>query len=243
MDNITASGITASEVTLRATDEHELSAYRASPAGTPIGGVVLLHEIFGVNPHIREVVDGYARRGYLTISPALFDRAERGVEMDYDQSAVNKGRNLRNAIPWDATLLDLQCAIDAVCAAGPVAVIGYCWGASLAFLSTTRLKGVTCAVGYYGAQTMPFAHEKVRVPLMLHFGELDHRIPPDDIETIRRHNPQIEMHMFPADHGFACDHRKEWHAASAERALRLTLGFLRQHMRAPAAGGAFTTSP
>jgi carboxymethylenebutenolidase len=90
---------------------------------------------------------------------------------------------------------------------------------------------------------MPFAHEKVRVPLMLHFGELDPRIPPDDIATIRRHNPQIEMHSFPADHGFNCDHRKEWHAESAERALRLTLGFLQRHMRAPAAAGEITTSP
>jgi carboxymethylenebutenolidase len=235
--------ITASDVTLRAADGHALSAYRAAPARTWRGGVVLLHEIFGVNPHIREVVDGYARRGYLTISPALFDRAERGVEMGYDHAAVSKGRDLRNAIPWDATLLDLQAAIDAARVAGPVAVIGYCWGASLAFLSTTRLDGVTCAVGYYGAQTMPFAHEKVRVPLMLHFGELDPRIPPDDIATIRRHNPQIEMHSFPADHGFNCDHRKEWHAESAERALRLTLGFLQRHMRAPAAAGEVTTSP
>jgi carboxymethylenebutenolidase len=110
-----------------------------------------------------------------------------------------------------------------------VAVLGYCWCGTLAFLASTRLAGVTCAVGYYGAQTMPFVEERIRVPVLLHFGELDPRIPPRDIERIMRHNPEIEMHMFPADHGFNCDHRNEWHAPSAAKALALTLAFLDRH--------------
>lgn len=192
----------------------------------------MLHEIFGVNAHIREVCDGYAKHGFLAVAPALFDRVQPHTELAYDDAAIARGRELRAAIPVEATLLDVQAAIDAAREAGAVAVLGYCWGGTLAFLSATRLQGVSCAVGYYGAQTIPFAHETIRVPVLMHFGELDPRIPPADIATIRRHNPGIEMHTFPADHGFNCDHRKEWHAESATRALELTLAFLDRTLRA-----------
>jgi carboxymethylenebutenolidase len=113
-----------------------------------------------------------------------------------------------------------------------VAVLGYCWGGTLAFLAAARLPGIACAVGYYGGQTAPFAHEEARVPVLLHFGTLDPRTPPAYIEAIRRHNPQTEIHTFPADHGFNCDHRKEWHEPSARQALALSLAFLDRHMPA-----------
>jgi len=222
--------IRTATVGLRASDGHALAAYRAAPAGRARAGLVVLQEIFGVNAHIREVCDGYARRGFLAVSPALFDRAERGVELDYSRASIARGRALRAAIGWDASLLDVAAAIAAAAAAGPVAVLGYCWGGSLAFLSATRLSGVTCAVGYYGGQIAPFAEERIRVPLLLHFGELDPRIPPEDVARIRAHNPDIEVHTFPADHGFNCDHRGEWHEASARKALALTLAFLDRHL-------------
>ena len=145
-------------------------------------------------------------------------------------------RDLRSQVGWDGPLRDLQASIDAAGRVGPVAVLGYCWGGSLAFLAATRLRGLRCAVGYYGGQTAPFAHEHVRVPVLLHFGEFDPRVPAADVETIRRHNPGIEIHMFPADHGFNCDHRQEWHAASAAHALDLSLAFMRRHL-APTVGG------
>lgn len=217
-------------VALRAADGHALTAYRVEPEGAPRGGLVILQEIFGVNRHIREVCDGYARHGYAALSPALYDRVRRGVGLEYDAEGIAAGRSLRAAVGWDGALLDLQAAIDAIGHAGPVAVIGYCWGGTLAFLAATRLEGLRCAVGYYGGQTVPFAQERPRVPVMMHFGELDPRIPAADREIIRRANPEIEMHLFPADHGFNCDHRREWHAPSAARALKLTLTFLERHL-------------
>lgn len=217
-------------ITLRAADGHALSAYRSAPASVPVGGLVVLQEIFGVNAHMREICDAYAGRGFLTIAPALFDRARRGTELGYDEQAVARGRALRTAIAVEATLLDVQAAIDAAAEGGGVAVLGYCWGGSIAFMSATRLSGVRCAVAYYGAQTIPYAHEPIRVPVLMHFGEHDPRIPPADIATIMRHNPGIEMHLYPADHGFNCDHREEWHAESASRALARTLVFLERNL-------------
>ncbi|HWE18484.1 MAG TPA: dienelactone hydrolase family protein [Hyphomicrobiaceae bacterium] len=227
-------------ISLQATDGHRLEAYRASPRMPAGRALVVLQEIFGVNAHIREVCDAFARRGYLAVAPALFDRAERGVELGYDSAAIEKGRRLRAAIGWDAMLLDVSAAVAAG-GAGPVAVLGYCWGGTLAFLAAARLAGIACAVGYYGGQTAPFAQEKVQVPLLLHFGEFDPRTPPDYIDAIRRHNPQIEIHLFPADHGFNCDHRKEWHEPSARSALQLSLAFLDRHM--PARPAYPTTAP
>src|SRR5262245_39467349 len=142
-------------VTLQAEDGHRLAAYRAYPSTPSARSLVVLQEIFGVNAHIREVCDGFARRGYRAVAPALFDRAERGVELGYDPAAVEKGRRLRAAIGWDATLLDVSAAIAATGGAGPIAVLGYCWGGTLAFLAAARLPGVDCAVGYYGGQTAP----------------------------------------------------------------------------------------
>lgn len=227
--------MTRARMTLTASDGHRLGAYRARPASDPLGGLVVLQEIFGVNRHIREVCDGYAGCGYDVVSPALFDRVRPDVELDYDSEGVKAGRDLRAVVGWDASLLDVQAAIDAVGSSGPVAVIGYCWGGTLAFLAATRLVGAACVVGYYGGQTLPFAHETPRVPVLLHFGEHDPRIPPRDRATIARHNPQIESRLYPADHGFNCNHRKEWHEPSAQRALDITLAFLGCHLCQPEA--------
>jgi carboxymethylenebutenolidase len=224
--------IATSMIALTARDGHRLSAYRVEPKRSNGAGLVVLQELFGLNAHIRQVCDAYGALGYGVISPGLFDRVRPNVDLGYDQMGIEAGRKLRAQIGWDAALADVQAAIDAASAAGPVAVLGYCWGGSLAFLAATRLRGLRCAVGYYGGQTAPFAEEKIRVPVMLHFGTLDPRIPPADIERIRRGNPAIEIHSFPADHGFNCDHRKEWHGPSAKEALALTLGFLSRCLKA-----------
>ncbi|UEM24427.1 dienelactone hydrolase family protein (plasmid) [Skermanella mucosa] len=222
-------------MSLKAADGHRLGAYRARPASSLLGGLVVLQEIFGVNQHIREVCDGYAACGYDVIAPALFDRVQSGLEIDYGSRSIRTGRDLRAIIGWNAALLDVQAAIDAMDSSGPVAVIGYCWGGTLAFLAATRLRGLACAVGYYGGQTIPFAQETPRVPVLLHFGEHDPRISPEDRDTIARHNPEIEMRLYPADHGFNCNHRKEWHEPSARKALEITHAFLARHLHQPEA--------
>ena len=221
------------DIRLRSADNHELSAYRVRSAAGP-AAIVILQEIFGVNRHIRELCDAFAQRGFSVISPALFDRVRKGVELGYGNEDVETGRALRAQIPCNATLLDVQSAIDAVADDGPVAVMGFCWGGSMSFLAACRLKGLACAVSYYGAQTMPFIHEQPRVPVLMHFGEFDPRISQADRETTRRLHPEIEMHVFPADHGFNCDHRQAYDAASAQCAEELALAFIHRHLGIPA---------
>ena len=83
-----------STIQLNAADRNVLTAYVARPETAPKGAVVVIQEIFGVNDHIRSVADRYAAQGYLSIAPALFDRAQKGVELGYDAEGIEIGRAL-----------------------------------------------------------------------------------------------------------------------------------------------------
>jgi len=219
-------------VELRAADGFKLAAYRAVPAGASKGGLVVLQEIFGVNHHIRYVADQFSGLGYSVVAPALFDRAERSIDIGYDEASVNRGVRLRAAIKLEDTLLDVAAAVQSLKGTGKIAVIGYCWGGSLAFLSATRLTGIACAVGYYGGMIAAHAQEKPKVPLMLHFGERDHGIPMTDVQKIIAARPEIQLFTYDAGHGFSCDERASFDKSSHEKALGRTLAFLNEQLAA-----------
>ncbi len=116
-------------IELTAADGHRLGAYLARPAGAPKAGLVVVQEIFGINRHIRAVTEGFAADGYLAIAPALFDRREHGLELGYEAEDVARGRELKAATSWEEAAQDVGAAIEAAAEAGPVGVVGYCWGA------------------------------------------------------------------------------------------------------------------
>jgi carboxymethylenebutenolidase len=215
---------------LKASDGFLLGGYRADPSGKPKGGLVVIQEIFGVNHHMRNVCDRFAAQGYVAIAPAMFDRAKTDVELGYDGPGVEEGVQLRAAIKLEDSLKDVQATIDAAQSAGKVGVVGYCWGGSLSFLAATRLSGLACAVGYYGGRIADHRDEKPKVPTILHFGELDDGIPMSDVEKIKAARPEVKVYTYHADHGFSCDERDSFDAASHEKALKITLAFFQQHL-------------
>jgi carboxymethylenebutenolidase len=217
--------------TVTAGDGHRLDVYRVAPGGRPRGGLVIVQEIFGVNPHIQGVCDGFAADGYVALAPALFDRVERGVSMGYTPADLERGRALRGEVGWDPMVTDLRAAVAALRAEGlPVGVVGYCMGGSLAWLAATRIDGVAAAVGYYGGAVADFADERPRCPVLLHFGETDASIPPEHWDRIRAAHPEVPLHVYPAGHGFNCEARGSYHEPSARLARERTLEFLRQHL-------------
>src|SRR6266545_2498799 len=137
-------------IELTAGDAHKFSAYRADPADTPKGAVVVIQEIFGVNPHIRKLADSFAAKGYVAIAPSLFDRVKTGVELEYDEGGLSDGLDLVKQVGTQWPLGDIQATVDAVKSAGKVAIVGYCWGGYLAYVCANRVSGVACAIGYYG---------------------------------------------------------------------------------------------
>jgi carboxymethylenebutenolidase len=213
---------------LTASDGHELDAYEVHPDGAS-ASIVIVQEIFGVNAHIRSVVDRYASFGYRAIAPALFDRGERGVELGYDDAGRARGIELVMPIAFDAAMLDVATAVDHVSETGPVAVIGYCFGGSIAWIAACDVP-IAAAVGYYGGQIHAMVDRQPKVPTMLHFGELDHGIPLDQVSAIAAAHPEVPVHVYEgADHGFNCDARATHDARSAAIALGRTLEFLADH--------------
>ena len=217
-------------VNLTAEDGHRLDAYEAPAAGAAKGGLVVVQEIFGVNEHIRGVCDSFATAGYATLAPALFDRVERGVELGYDDDTFAWGRALRAEVGWDQVVLDAKAAAMRLGPLGPIGVVGYCWGGSVAWLAACRLD-LACAVGYYGGQIIQFNDERPRCPTMLHFGERDPFIPMTDVEAIRAAHAEVPVHVYDADHGFNCEARSSYEPASAATARERTLAFFADHMK------------
>jgi carboxymethylenebutenolidase len=218
-------------IEIAAKDGHKFSAYCAQPKVKPRGGLVIIQEFFGVNGHIRRVCDQYAADGYLVLSPAIFDRVERDVELGYDEAGMNKGRTLRAKLDLDQIMLDVQAAIDAAGSAGKVAALGYCWGGSLAYIAAARLSDVACAVGYYGAQIAAHSGETPRVPVLLHYAETDEYIPQSDIEKVREMQPAVTIYQYPGtEHGFNCDDRRFYEPKSAAIARARTLSFIQDHV-------------
>lgn len=217
-------------IRLTAGDGHELDAYQADPDGAPKGAIVIIQEIFGVNSHIRSVCDGYAADGYVAIAPALFDRVERGIELGYVEPDMSRARETRGKLSWDGALADVSAAADAVKSAGKVAVVGYCYGGSVAWLAATRLD-FAAVVSYYGGNVAEFAEEQPKCPVILHIGDQDHSIDAGKIETIENAQPDIPVYIYEgAGHGFNCEQRGSYHQEATKVARGRTLEFLAKHI-------------
>ena len=219
-----------SMIDLKAADGHAFKAYLAEPAGTPRGAIVVVPEIFGVNSHIRSVADGYAADGYLTIAPALFDRAQRGFESGYSQPEIQAGIALMQNVSWDQATTDVQAAIDAVRHSGRVGIVGYCWGGAVSWVAAARVPGLAAAVPYYGGAIPSLNGEQPKCPTMLHFGESDASIPLDKARAVAAAHPDVTTHFYAAGHGFNCDQRGSYDAAAATLARARTLEFFRKHV-------------
>ena len=217
-----------------ATPSGPVNAWRADPphGAAALGAIVVIQEIFGVNAHIRSVVDGYAAAGYAAIAPALFDPIARNVELSYDEAGFAQGRALVESLGTDRALGILRACRDVLQTERHrgIGVVGFCWGGTLAFLANTRL-GLP-AVSYYGARTVPVLDERLQAPMLFQFGERDRSISADDIAQHRARQPDAEVLVHPGGHGFNRDvDPTHYDADSANPARRATLAFLDAALR------------
>ncbi|MFZ5658008.1 MAG: dienelactone hydrolase family protein [Pseudomonadota bacterium] len=197
----------------------------AERTATPRVAVVLVQEIFGVNAHIRDVAGRLAAAGHEVLAPSVCDPVERGVELDYDDAGVARGRELVAALGFDRAVDIVAAAADHLRPpARAVAAMGFCWGGTVSLLANTR--HALPAVSYYGGRSLPFLDEPLRAPMLMHFGERDPIIPPEHVALHRAKLAGASMHVYEAGHGFNCDRRPDFDARAAMLAWSRTLAFL-----------------
>lgn len=218
-------------IELTAADGHRLSAWKATPRGRPKGGLVIIQEIFGVTEQMKRCTERFAEAGYLAILPSMFDRKERNVALGYGD--VQKGAGFAMSIPEEQVLADVEAARLAVASAGKTAIVGYCWGGTVAYMAASSLP-FACAVSYYGGGIGRLLERmKPRVPVQYHFGAKDAYIPMDMIERIKQVDRDGIFYVYEgADHGFSCDDRASFHPQASALAEQRTLEFLARHLEA-----------
>ena len=160
----------------------------------------------------------------------MFDRTQKDFQCGYTPPEIEKARTFVAKPDWDAMMRDTDAAIKELKSVGPVGIIGFCMGGTIAFLAATRLSGLSAAVGYYGGRIVAFADEKPKCPVQLHFGEKDASIPMTDVEIIKqKRGGDCEIYVYRTrGHGFHCDERGSFHKDEPRPGLAAHHGFLRQ---------------
>ncbi len=215
-------------ITLTAADGFGLSAYVAGSASAT-KGIVVIQEIFGVNHHIRDMADRFAAAGYAVCAPALFDRAQPGVELGYTPEDIAKGRELRMKLNDAQVMADVEAAANHL-AGKKLGIVGYCFGGTVAWWGATRIALRSPLRPAGTAAALPGTKdERPNCPVQMHFGEKDASIPMTDVDAVRAAQPKAEVYVYAgAQHGFGCDERGSFSKPDYEVAQQPHPGVLRQ---------------
>src|ERR1700682_4968255 len=187
-------------------------AYIARPKALPAPVVVVLHEVFGVNADIRKTCDELAEQGFIAVAPDLFWRQEPGVDLSNVTSEADwqHGLRLYQAYDRDSGVKDIKDTVNPVAkrpgCTGKVAVLGYCLGALMVFLTAVR-EGVDAAVAYHGGDTEKYLGEVngLRAPLLMHLAEEDDFMSKPaqaEIKAALASKPNATVYSYPG----------QWHA-------------------------------
>lgn len=219
-------------IRLTTADGFELGAYRARPEGAVRGGVVLIQEVWGLNNWVRSVADRWARHGYLTIAPSMFDRMQPGFESEnYAPDHFAIVGELMKSFSMDKALLDIEAAIRAASEGGKVGITGYCFGGRLSWVAAARAAGLSAASGYYGGGVPNYIDLTPRVPIEMHFGDKDQGIPLEQVEQLKARHPEADIYVYNGDHGFCNSDRPEkFDEASCTKASARSLEFFHKHL-------------
>lgn len=202
-------------------DSAEITALSAQPKQTPLGGIVVAQEIFGLSDHIAEICERFAAAGYQSIAPGLFDRVERDFQAPHDPEGVKKGIAAVMASPWPQVMGDVQAAIAAL--PQPVYVTGFCYGGAVAWVAAAQCTGLKAASCFYGRLIADLADHKPQIPVMLHYGARDLSIPPENVERVRLAAPTSPLYLYDAGHGFCREGSADFDAPARDLAMARTL--------------------
>lgn len=208
-------------IALATREDRPFAAWREAPRDARRGGLVVLHPIWGVTPHIREFCGDLADQGYEVVAPSLLDGTNTFPDHNIDVPILAGRLALGEASGWGASCMDVvQAAIDAL--EGPVFLLGFCFGGTCAWLAACRCEGLAAVACFYGGAIIRFVDETPKVPTILHFGTQDETIPPEDVATITAAHPDLPAWLYPAGHAFVAP-TPGHHEDSAKLAMLRTL--------------------
>jgi carboxymethylenebutenolidase len=223
-------------------DETPLSIHH--PEQTPLGGVVVVQEAFGVTDHIEEVCRRLADIGWLAVAPHLFHRTGDPV-LPYDD--FSQVRPHMAALTGDGVLADVDAALAYIADAGfPVdtaGIVGFCMGGTVA-LYTAVERQIGAAVTFYGGGVasgrfgLPSQLEvapRLRAPWLGLYGDHDRSIPVDEVERLAAAAAEAdvptEVVRYPdAGHGFHRDGSDSYVEAAAGDAWMRTLDWFADNL-------------
>jgi carboxymethylenebutenolidase len=217
------------------------AAYISRPKTSPASAVVVLQELFGVNADIRKTCDELAEQGFIAVAPDLFWRQEPGVDFSVTSEADwQHGLRLYQAYDRDSGARDVKDTVNAVAklpgCTGRVAVLGYCLGALMVFLTAVRYR-VDAAVAYHGGDTEKYLGEidGLHAPMLMHLAEEDEFISKAaqaEIKTALAKKPNATVYSYPGQHhAFARHNGAHYNAAAAALANGRTSEFLHQQLQ------------
>jgi len=224
-----AADITETTEKLTAADGFVLEAFRASPKQGKKGGLVILQEIFGVTDQLKGVVRSYARDGYDTIIPALYDRVSPSTVVPFNEP--DRGRDMAYNLPLDKVMLDIAATVERVQGPHGVSILGFCWGGGVIIRAAAELN-LRGAIAFYGTRLPTYLDQKPKCPLLFHFAKTDPNSTPEIIAQVRQALPSAETHLYEAGHAFANEVRPAYVEAAAKTARNRTLDFLAKHHQA-----------
>ncbi len=208
------------------------SGYLAKPEGAgPFPGVIVIMEWWGLEPHIKDVAERFAREGHYAVAPDIY----HGQLTDDPQEAMTLVRSLDR----DLAVKEIDAAIrhtkSQAVSNGKVGVIGYCMGGGLALLTAVHSNDVDAVNPYYGGNPDPIdLVERIQCPILGLYAahdEANRPSVPAMEAALRRHGKEFECIVYPdAPHAFFNDRRPSYREEASRDAWQRTLAFFRQHL-------------
>jgi carboxymethylenebutenolidase len=219
----------------------DFPVYRAAPQGGSNAAIIVIPEIFGVNPGIRAKCDSWAAKGYTAVAPDIFWRFAEGEELDPDvPEQFQKALENMGKFNGDDCIRDIEALIHHLKREGgcaKVGLVGFCLGGFIAYTASARTD-IDASVGYYGVSIDQHLNETHAIanPLMLHIAGADHFVTPEaqaKIHAALDGHPRVTLHDYPGlDHGFATESGDRRNEDGARLADSRTEAFFAEHLGA-----------
>lgn len=206
---------------------------RPADAAEKLGGIVVVHENRGLNPHIEDVGRRAALAGFISIAPDMLTPLGGYPGNDDDGRALQRQRD-RNEMLDDFIAAGEFLKRHEECN-GKIGVVGFCFGGWIANMMAVRIPDLNAAVPFYGGQPPVEDVPRINAPLLIHYAGLDTRVNegwPAYESALKAHNKEYTAHIYEdTNHGFHNDTTPRYDKDAAELAWERTIAFFRKHLQ------------